>query len=63
MPKGGPPYLPSSYLKEKGLTTAVEVTDLTYKRCRELGITIEGMSVAIPQTMVISEYFNFDRFG
>jgi len=25
--------------------------------------TIEGMSVAIPQTMVISEYFNFDRFG
>ena len=24
---------------------------------------IEGMSVVVPQTMVISEFFNFDRFG
>jgi hypothetical protein len=25
--------------------------------------TFEGMSVVLPQTLVVSEYFNFDRFG
>lgn len=45
MPKGGPPYLPSAYLKEKGLTTMQQVKDLTYEQCRELGITIEALSV------------------
>lgn len=45
MPKGGPPYLPSTYLREKGFTTEQQVKDLTYDLARGANIRIEALSV------------------